>query len=113
MTQPQSMVERVAKAMHAAYEAAAKVNGWATNEQCRVAFDDLPAENKATMYASARAAIEAMREPSEAMIATADDVYDQCTDTGDFYGFIWRAMIDAALAEQSPAENGPVRGEGA
>jgi hypothetical protein len=64
----------------------------------------------------ARVAIEAMREPSEAMIATADDAYDQCTDTGDFYGFIWRAMIDVALAEQSPAqanpENGIVRGEG-
>lgn len=48
---------------------------------------------------SARAAIEAMRLPTEAMVAQADDAYDQCTDTGDFFGFIWKAMIDAALSE--------------
>jgi len=39
----------------------------------------------------ARAAIEAMREPTEAMLAAGDKKQD-------FYsGFIWQAMIDAAL----------------
>jgi hypothetical protein len=52
--------ERVARAMHDAYEKAAVAFGWATQESCRVSFDDLPEANRMTMLASARAAIEAM-----------------------------------------------------
>jgi hypothetical protein len=105
MSEPQSMVERVARAIGV---------GLAANRGVvRSIYHDLTPNERKALLPLARHAIGAMREPSEAMIATADDAYDQCTDTGDFYGFIWRAMIDAALAEQSPAENGPVRGEGA
>jgi predicted ester cyclase len=44
-------------------------------------------------YRSARAALEAMREPSEAMVSAAPDLRDV-----DFYPTdVWRAMIEAAL----------------
>lgn len=45
--------------------------------------------------ADARAAIEAMREPTEAMVNTPTvDAYENCAAD-----MIWRSMIDAALKE--------------
>lgn len=65
---------------------------------------------------AARAAIEAMREPTEAMESAADDpVHDELKNQGQFslekygtlafasYPFssrVWKAMIDAALEEK-------------
>lgn len=42
-------VEAGARAMHEAYEAAARVHGWATNERCKTDFDSLPDANRLTM----------------------------------------------------------------
>jgi hypothetical protein len=61
-------LEQVARAMHESYEVAAKRVGWATQESCRVPFDDLPEANKLVMYASARAAIDALKDPTPEMI---------------------------------------------
>lgn len=79
-----SMVERVARAII---------------EDMRPGFtiDDQDID----LYSStARAAIEAMREPSEEMIAAADRVHDLAT-AGDpvLPDYVWHAMIDAALVE--------------
>lgn len=49
---------------------------------------------------AARAAIEAMREPSEAMLAAGDYV----ALDGDVSKKMWRAMIDAALGELPEVE---------
>lgn len=42
-------VERACVVMHDAYEAAAKVAGWDTNEASRRRWADVPQSNKATM----------------------------------------------------------------
>ncbi len=58
--------------------------------------------DRATPAEQARAAIEAMREPTEAMIRGARDVCICDVPIVQVYGdegFIWQAMIDAALAE--------------
>jgi hypothetical protein len=101
------MVERVARAIH-------KVAGYTD-------WDKLPDDNSAygigkiERLAEARAAIEAMREPTEAMVAAADRVrpdFDGC-DMAYWYGGdadptgwagVFGEMIDAALGEQD--ENG-------
>lgn len=43
----------LAKFMHEVYEEKAVVHGWATQEKCRVPFDNLPEKNKETMIAVA------------------------------------------------------------
>lgn len=49
----------------------------------------------------ARAALEAMRTPSKAMIAAGDDVAGTLAITHDYSGeLVWERMIDAALNEQ-------------
>lgn len=82
------MVERVAKAI-----AADESRTWSEMDGVEVAM----------YFSFARAAIAAMREPTEAM-ANAPDVYragavgghfDVCTPTD--YAKIWQAMIDAAI----------------
>ena len=63
----------------------------------------------------ARAAIAAMREPAEAMLWAANDMFPEpttppteitCQEVGDRF---WRAMIDAALRDEVSAE-GPENG---
>ena len=44
---------KLAEWMHDEYERLAKAENWQTQEITRVKFDDLPAENKATMLALA------------------------------------------------------------
>lgn len=41
--------EQLARLFHDAYEIAAKVQNWETQESCRVTFDDLPKANQMTM----------------------------------------------------------------
>ena len=50
----------VAKAFHDFYESYADLKGWKTQEKCRVEFDDLPEENKATMICTASAVLREM-----------------------------------------------------
>lgn len=54
----------------------------------------------------ARVAIEAMREPSEAMlIAALNNMEDQQADRETILPIeVWRAMIDAALKPETPNE---------
>lgn len=67
-------------------------------------------------YSMARAALTALREPSEAMIDDGEIAVDDCEDSGkDSYGTYsyidgrraafeaWQSMIDAALAEGGDA----------
>lgn len=61
MSDDDSLIEAMARAMHDAYEKAAVEHGWATQESCRVTFDQLPAANRLAMFASARAALAAQR----------------------------------------------------
>lgn len=76
----EDMVERVAKALHAGSDSPTE---WFDYETDREYWRD-----------QARAAIAAMREPTEAMCAAAEA-------TGDHWYFddSWAAMIDAALKE--------------
>ena len=51
--------EPMERAMHDAYEIAAKKEGWNKQESCKVSYDELPEANKRTMAASAKAAFKA------------------------------------------------------
>lgn len=42
-------IYRIAKLFHERYEEHSKVQGWKTQESCRVEFDDLPAKNRQVM----------------------------------------------------------------
>lgn len=83
------MVERVAGALHAAH---AEV-GW-------------PADECETCDKLARAAIEAMREPTEAMVCAAECLTSEFRTEHDRIEVppgpeeAWQAMIDAALQDE-------------
>jgi len=105
MTEYEKAVERRARAMHDAYEAAAMLQGWETQKICRVPFDELPEANKRTMYATARATLRADDEAGYALVkkeATAVMV-----ETGRFATVphrvggdtLWRRKINAAIAK--------------
>jgi hypothetical protein len=123
MTQPQSMVETVARAMFAkaGHKIAWNSAGSFFATQGRGSLRDF-------YIGCARAAIDAMREPDNAMMiamlqaaldwmkqngVTALSPFADYPSPAETTRICWSAGIDAALAEQSPAENGPVRGEGA
>ncbi len=50
----------------------------------------------------ARAAIEAMREPDDAMDDAGNLLLDADLDRDESAANVWRAMIDAALKESRP-----------
>ncbi len=83
------MIERVAKAIHS------KQYNSTTSP-----YGD-PADQK-TKWSKvlARAAIEAMREPTEEMLATAFKTYNAKHLIALSYKKPWRAMIDAALKQE-------------
>ena len=45
------LIERLARDFHETYERLAAGEGWETQEDCRVDFNDLPAENRSLMIA--------------------------------------------------------------
>lgn len=49
--------EELARFMHDKYEEVAREKGWATQEKCRVSFDQLPQANRETMIAVADAVL--------------------------------------------------------
>ena len=85
------MIERVARAIFTEANAASSGYGeWCTDDMAN---------------AAARAAIEAMREPTEAMIDAGDDICPiaRGTESHKMSGGVvpedyWRAMIDAVLS---------------
>jgi hypothetical protein len=92
-----SMIERVARALYerARNPAAPAEGGYVSNDEPPYTTLD----GKWNLSDMARAAIEAMREPTEAMVTAgghaALDSVSQRADARD----AWEAMIDAALKE--------------
>jgi hypothetical protein len=87
------MVEKVARAIYAADE---------MEFDAQIPWGDADAEVHSYWFDMARASIEAMREPTDAMV---DAVWTQPDSNGSQYpigGYReqYRAMIDAALNEQ-------------
>ncbi len=89
------MVERVAAAFINSFSPGA----WDTMSM--LTGGDAAMEPRARVLRAARAAIAAMREPTEAMVDAAWDI-DACgreeAHIGSGAGPAWRAMIDAALS---------------
>ena len=77
------MIERVARSM-------AEADGWPSLE---IARRSCGGENSCDFDLCARAAIAAMREPTEEMLTAADLRDGICTS----YDELWKTMIDAAL----------------
>lgn len=106
-----TMIERVARAI---YET--------TRPAHYAAWDHLPRTQQVARFAEARAAIEAMREPSRQMIDRGGDVLADCKDSdwdsgsdGESHNSyewiisgsqttIYQAMIDAALTDKPKGE---------
>lgn len=91
------MVERVARAV---YEKIALDPDWddaPLTEDQRVAQDDDPSQE--ACRAIARAAIAAMRDPTEGMCLAGQEAKLTIDFGKPPNGGIWRAMIDAALKE--------------
>ena len=80
------MVERVARAL---------VEDWHKHNPASMkAWDEQPDFGQDNARRAARAAIEAMREPTEAMMVPSRLILDTWDD--DMFR-VWNAMIDAAL----------------
>lgn len=94
------MIEKVARAIFEQFKRALGGEG---------GFDDLTGEERLVMTGLARAAIEAMREPTKEMIIAGNDTIDECIDFWNYdsgAGYCVEtfaanraltAMIDAAL----------------
>lgn len=93
-----TMIERVAKAIY---------------EASPFKMTEGPYERQSDLYKRncrllARAAIKAMREPTDAMVDVMNDVVIDGPAYVDFYpsmadcASLWTAAIDAALSEQQP-----------
>ena len=98
----ESMVERVARAMYDAMSAGpdGKLTPAATALGL-ISWEDANPLLRNSHLRLARTAVEAMREPTEGMVAagsdgTWDHVTDRCLDAPTMTG-AWRGMIDAAL----------------
>jgi hypothetical protein len=93
------MVERVARAMAPAFADACRY--WCEGLLWTACTRKAECACRYHAFEAARAAIEAMRVPTEEMIFAAykasDDPYERA-----FPEFEWRAMIDAALTSSEP-----------
>lgn len=91
-----SMVERVARAIHSADDPKGFRQQW----------EYLPQSNRDYLMSCARAAIEAMREPTNAMILAGGALliekgsYEPTAVDGAFE--VWQSMNTAALAQPVP-----------
>ncbi|MCW5615841.1 MAG: hypothetical protein KIT32_12030 [Rhodocyclaceae bacterium] len=79
------MVERVARALHKVETAAICAD-----------FDAQDAYMQEYWFESARAALAALREPTEAMIRAGNNCLVLCDDRDDRAALVFSAMIDAA-----------------
>ena len=103
MSDDERMVERVARAMHEATreQRALMCFMFQASERSKFSgtWEEKPAELKAVALIEARAAIAAMREPTNAMYIvgrqTAHTAFRQGGEADA--DLIWRAMIDQAL----------------
>lgn len=90
------MTTLIERAAQAAYEAAYKAR-WG-GSGC---WDVESESTKAMARIQARAVLEAIREPTEAMIEAARVIRPMCDDPPTSAEDYWDAMIDAALAEKT------------
>ena len=75
-------LDRLAEAMHDAYEEAAKTTGWETNPLSRVAWADVPESNKIPMRYAIAALLDFLRERGVATcpyVHAADEGTSYCT----------------------------------
>lgn len=89
-------LERAARALHKDYVEGRIRMGVAPSDL--PAWEDLGPDGEFSFYAPARAVIEAIREPSEAMWDAGDD-HCPHRDTANPTK-VWAAMIDALLEER-------------
>lgn len=89
----ESMIDRVAKAIYDAANAEDYVSDYRFHD------GDTTLDGRFNLDKFARAAIEAMREPTKAMLKDGwEHTADPCWE--DDVADCWRAMIDAALSEK-------------
>jgi hypothetical protein len=82
------MIERVAKAIHGS------CNTWTAIPQT---WDRLNSTERRALYFAARAAITAMREPTEEMAQTVASAYTAGVANPKMITKIYSAVVDAAL----------------
>lgn len=90
----ESMIEKIAKALVVQQYGERVLEFWPDRLSFTVSGPPFHADEYRDM---ARAAIEAMREPTEAMVASASDNLD---DEEHAIRCAWQAMIDATLSEK-------------
>lgn len=104
---PDSMVERVARAWFSVEPLGTSSSEiWAIPPTRRIsdaAWANMPGHNKANILRCARAAIEAMREPTDAMVEGGIEKTWEPSSDRPYIGFYdmkaaWQAAIDAALS---------------
>ena len=93
-----TMIERVAWRLWRADSEDAGVPASVTNGRTQEAFAEQSEDTRRRWLKFARAAIEAMREPTDAMIDAG--AMPDCNDPHGRPSTVWGSMIDAALNEQ-------------
>jgi hypothetical protein len=79
-----ALIERLCERMHRAYEDAAVVEGWATQEASRKPWADVPAANQRTVRASVEAALALLEAEGWGDIRSATDALDaRCQQQAD------------------------------
>jgi hypothetical protein len=89
------MVERVARACHDA-------RIFMTISDTPAPYDETSPNNRYLYLKLARVAIAALREPTEAMIASIDRAHENALESGVYtwpVATFWQTMIDAALKD--------------
>lgn len=106
-----TMIENVARAMNAALIAEAERNGEWMDDGFGINGDEVKYDGNFSITVLARAAIEAMREPTDAMVVNGDEKIIEFLNDHSFAirpttpaQASYTAMIDAALTEKEPAE---------
>jgi hypothetical protein len=106
--------ETIARAFHDEYEAFAEAHGWETQKSSRVAFDDLPEENRATMVSTVQALLDrriiaASNQPPSPQADEVDEESGTCAccrdsgTEGPFNGYYLCVHCEAYLREPEDA----------
>lgn len=101
-----SMIERIARAIYMAHWDAGVESKRGQDHRFPPMWDAASSPVKDWCRVQARAAIEEMREPTQAMLSSPRHAAwawrtDEPVSEADI-SEIWRAMIDAALAQEEP-----------
>lgn len=88
------MIERVARASFSCWRK--RMDDLGYHDVINRSFEDMSEQEHEFLFIHARAAIEAMREPTEEM---ANNYYVLSHKTEIFYVSVWQRSIDAALKD--------------